>query len=60
MAKNYQCPGKFRQRDMLSIVYGHAMPIDTSGVHRCLIAGFTEMAHRVSVPISWGSPPILL
>jgi len=59
MAKNYQCPGKFRQRDMLSFVYSHAMPIDTNGIHRRLIAGFTVMAHGISVPISWGSPPIL-
>jgi hypothetical protein len=60
MAKDTTRLWKFRLRDMLSVAYGHAVPIDTNGIHRCLIAGFTPMAQRISVPISWGSPPILI
>lgn len=60
MANDSLCLWKFRQRDTLPAAYGHAVPVDTNGIHRSLIAGFTLMAQRITVPISWGSPPILI
>lgn len=49
--------------DMLPIFGGNAscaMPIDTYDITpRRLNSGFAVMAHGISVPISWGSPPIL-
>ena len=60
MANNNQCLCAFNQRDMLPIFGGYAMPIDPKNVTRHRItSGFIVMAHRISVPISWESPPIL-
>jgi len=60
MANNNQCLCEFNLHDMLPIFGGYAMPIDFSAATRYrLISGFIVMAHGISVPISWESPPIL-
>jgi hypothetical protein len=60
MAKNKPRHYAFNLRDMLPDVYGLAMPIDSwDATHHCLTVGFIVMAQGISVPISWGSPPIL-
>ncbi len=45
----------------LTTAYGHTMPIDlkcTIGDGGMLFAPVTFVAQGISVPISWGSPPI--
>jgi hypothetical protein len=60
MANNKLRLCEFNQRDMLPIFGGNAMPIDSwNAAPRRLASGFIVMAHGISVPISWGSPPIL-
>ena len=60
MAMNKHRLCAFNLRDMLPICGSYAMLIDSWDVTRHgLTAGFIVMAHGISVPISWGSPPIL-
>ena len=60
MANNMQSLCVFKLRDMLPTGYGLAMPIDSWDIIRHgLTVGFIVMAHGISVPISWESPPIL-
>jgi hypothetical protein len=60
MANNNQCLCAFNPHDMLPIFGSYAMPIDPKNVIRHRItSGFIAMAHGISVPISWESPPIL-
>lgn len=60
MASNKQRLCEFNLYDMLPIFGGYAMPIDPKNVTRHRItSGFIVMAHGISVPISWESPPIL-
>jgi hypothetical protein len=59
MATNILHTCVFHQPDMPFVAPGHAMPVDTWPIRLRLIAGFTDVAHRISAPISWGGPPVL-
>lgn len=58
MAKNTLHVCVFHQPDML-FAHGHAMPVGSRHIRLRLIAGFTDVAQRISAPISWGGPPVL-
>ncbi len=59
MAKNTLHVSVFHQPDMLCVAHGHAMPVGSRHIRLRLIAGFTDVAQRISAPISWGGPPVL-
>jgi hypothetical protein len=60
MANKKQRLYTLNQHDLLPIFDGYAMPIDSwDATRHSLIAGFVVMAHGISMPISWESPPIL-
>jgi hypothetical protein len=59
MAKNTLHVCVFHQPNMLCVAHSYAMPVGSRHIRLRLIAGFTDVAQRISAPISWGGPPAL-